>query len=418
MSADKCFPKRIFYIFYIEFRWFDIDSRLGRANALRIGALPITISWILISVADNVVYLYVARFMCGCTFGLCLSVMPMYLGEIASPPIRGGLTIALTLMSKIGLMVSYSVGPFVAFRTLAYMCVVPPLVFLGATVWLPETPYYLLGANRWDKARQSLVKLRGTDGNDDIESELQTMYAAVQRSQANRSTFVDLWHTYGHRRALYIILALGSIQVLCGSQAILSYSQTIFGKMDVGLQSSHLSIILAAVQLVSVTVCTLIVDRVGRRPLLLFSIWGTTVCNCAVTLYFLLERLEVDTKPWSWMSTTAMMSFIVCYSIGLPSVNLAVLGEIFPTNLKAVASLVYTLTTALLAFAINKLFSVVSDRAGYDVAFGAFAVFGLLYSVGMWFLIPETKGKRFEVILEELEMRRRKKETVRKITDM
>lgn len=235
---------------YIQLELFDIDSRLGRANALRIGALPITLAWILISVADDVLYLYIARFMCGCTFGLCLSVMPMYLGEIASPDIRGALTITLTLMSKIGLMVSYSVGPFVAFRTLAYICVVPPLVFMAATVWLPETPFFLLDTNRWDKARQSLIKLRGTVGNNDatIESELQTMYAAVQRSRENRNTFANLWHTHGHRRALYIILALGSIQVLCGSQAILSYSQTIFGKMNVDLESSHLSIILSAVQ--------------------------------------------------------------------------------------------------------------------------------------------------------------------------
>lgn len=344
----------------------------------------------------------------------------MYLGEIASPAIRGALTIALTLMSKIGLLVSYSVGPFVAFRTLAYMCIVPPLGFLAATVWLPETPYFLLGVNRWDKARQSLIKLRGTNGPDDaaIESELQTMFAAVQRSRRIPSKFTDLWHTRGHRRALYIILALGSIQVLCGSQAILAYSQTIFAKMEIGLQSSHVSIILATVQLVSVAVCTLIVDHVGRRPLLLFSICGTTVCNCAVTLYFLLERLGFDTKPLAWLSTTALMCFIVCYSIGLPSVNLAMLGEIFPTNLKAVASLVYTLTTSLLAFAINKLFQVVSDSAGDDVAFGVFATFGLLYSVGMWFLIPETKGKRFEVILAELEMSGLKHKHVETKTDM
>lgn len=111
------------------------------------------------------------------------------------------------------------------------------------------------------------------------------------------------------------------------------------------------------------------------------------------------------------------MCFIICYSIGLPSVNLAVLGEIFPTNLKAVASLLYTLTTAVLAFAINTLFSVVSESAGYDVSFGAFALFGLLYSVAMWFLIPETKGKRLEVIQKDLELSGRKKEQTIQKTD-
>lgn len=376
---------------------------------MRMAGIPITIAWILISVADNVVYLIVARLLSGLSFSACLCVLPMYLGEISSPHIRGMLTIALTVANKTGLLFSYSFGPFVAFRTHAYISIVPPILFILASVWLPESPYYLLGADRLEQARQSLRKFRGANYSN-IDTELDTMYEAVKRSKEYRGTFMDLFRTRGTRRALSIMMSLASVQMLCGSQAVIAYSQLIFAKMGIGLQPSEVSIILASVQLASVIVCAMLVDRVGRRPLLLFSVWGTTLCNIAVMAYFMVERWQADAAAGlSWFAITAMMAFIVCYSIGLPAVNLAILGEIFPSNLKALASLLYTMTTGILAAAITAAFQSVSVLAGSDVAFGIFAGCGVVFSVVVWFLVPETKGKAFDVILEELESHDRRK---------
>lgn len=391
---------------------------MGFVNTLRFGAIPISIAWLLIATADHVAYIYAARFLSGFTFGLCLCVMPMYLGEISSPSIRGRLTTLLTMVNKIGVLATFSVGPFVSVRALASMCLLPSLVFFVASFWLPESPYWLLCVQRLPQATETLRRIRGgaagdNTADDAIAAELHAMQAAVGRAQANRGTPRELFRTHGHRRALGIILALAAIQMLCGSGAILSYAQIIFAEMRVGLQASEVAIVLAAVQLVAALVCTVVVDRVGRRALLLWSVCGTTLSNVAVAAYFEWKRWWHDdddqtTTALSWMPVTAIMLFTVFFSIGLPSVNLAVLSEIFPTNLKVAASLVYTLTTAALAFTVNKLFQIVSDGAGYSVSFGIFAGFGVVFSALLWFIVPETKGERFEVILEKLEQRKRR----------
>lgn len=237
-----------------------------------------------------------------------------------------------------------------------------------------------------------------------IKAELVTMQEMVKESQANHGAVRDIFRTRGHRRALVIILTLASIQMLCGSQAVLAYSQIIFRTMNVGLDPADVVIILGSLQLSGALVSATIVDRVGRRPLLMFSVIGTTLCNGTVTMYYVLDRWRLaDTVAIRGLALAAMLAFIVCFSVGLPCVNLAILSEIFPANLKAIAGLVYTVTTALLAFAVIALFPVVVRTAGSDYAFGTFMVFGVVYSVLIWWLVPETKGKRFEEILKQLE---------------
>lgn len=383
----------------------DLFRRFGRKKTFTFGIIPIIIAWILKATATIVELIFVARILCGFTFGVCLCVMPMYLGEIASPIIRGSLAIILTLMSKSGVLLAYSIGPFVSFQALAYISLTPCILFLIATLWLPETPYFLLGKNRSEEALVSLKKLRG---HENVHNELERMSLAVQKSKDNTGKFNDLFHTRGNRRALIILIGLASIQMLCGSQAVLAYSQTIFKTIDTAnnFNPSIISIILASVQLATVILCTLTVDRVGRRPLLLLSITGTTICNIIVGLYFFLD-LTMDTTTFAWLPIATIMVFIFCYNIGLPTVNLAILGEIFPTNLKAIAGLTYTIWTALLSFTVSKLFQVVSDGLGSHVTFWGFAVFGLIFIPFAWLLIPETKGKPFDVILQEFNAKKK-----------
>lgn len=328
----------------------------------------------------------------------------MYLGEISSDKIRGGITIMLTVMVKFGILFTYSIGPYVSFRTLPWINLGVPILFLVLIFWVPETPYFLLDKNRRAEAEACLIRLRG---HTNVQSELNTMEEAVKKAQENTGTFRELFYKRGNRRALIIIIGLTSIQILCGSQSIIAYSETIFKKIDSGLEPSHISIIFGIVQLIAAGLSASVVDLVGRRPLLLISVCGTAICNFLVGLYFFLERQGVDIQSLSWMPILAIMVFIVCYVLGLASVLFALLGEIFPTNVKAIAGAVYTITSSAYSFGVHKLFQVVSDGIGSDAAFWGFAAFGLIFLPFIYFLVPETKGKPLETILEELNKKKK-----------
>lgn len=373
-------------------------------------SVPLIIGWILIGVAENVALIYVSRVLSGLAYGMAYSVLPMYLGEIASDRIRGSISTLLTVMAKSGILYAYAIGPYVSVRLMAWLAIIPPLIFVGTFLWLPESPYYLLGKNQREGAHKSLSRLRQCN---DVDEELERMAVAVKKSEENKGTFQELFFNKGNRMSLIIIMGLSAAQQLCGSQAIIAYSQTIFESVGSTLGASESTIILGVVQLVSSAVSSSIVDIVGRRPLLLVSVIGAAICNTVVGLYFFLERMEIDVSGLAWLPMLALMVFIVTYTIGMATVTFAILAEIFPKNLKAVAGPAFTITGGVFSFIVAKLFQVVSDDLGSDYTFWGFAIFTYLFIPFVWFLIPETKGKPLDVILDEINMRSRKKKVMK-----
>lgn len=326
------------------------------------------------------------------------SVIPMYLGEIASDKVRGSITTLLTVMAKSGILYVFSIGPYVSMYTMAWIGLVPSIIFYATFIWLPESPYYLLGKNRNEDAFKSLSRLRGHTG---VEDELKCMEIAVRKSEESKGNLVALFSS-GNRRAIIIALGIACIQQLCGSQAVIAYSETIFNKVGSGLGSSEASIILAVVQLLAAIGATYIVDKFNRRTIMLFSVTGAAISNTIVGLYFFLERMEVNVDDIGWIAILALMTFILSYTLGLATVSFAIIGEIFPKNLKAIAGATFTLTASGVSFAVGKLFQVVSDDLGSDVTFWGFAAFSYAFIPFILFIIPETKGKPLDVILELL----------------
>lgn len=374
-------------------------------------AVPLITSWILIGVAETVAVIYVSRVLSGLAYGIAYSVLPMYLGEIASDHIRGSISTLLTVMAKLGILYAYSIGPYVSVRLMAWLAIIPAALFVGTFIWLPESPYYLIGKNEQENARKSLSRLRQCN---DVDEELERMSIAVKKSQENKGTFQELFFNKGNRMSLIIILGLSIAQQLCGSQAVIAYSQTIFKRVGSTLGASESTIILGVVQLVSAAVSFSIVDIVGRRPLLLLSVIGAAICNTIVGLYFFLERMEINVTGIAWLPMLAIMVFIVAYTIGMATVTFAILGEIFPKNLKSVAGPAFTITGGVFSFIVAKLFQIVSDDLGSDYTFWGFALFTYMFIPFVWFLIPETKGKSLDVILEEINVRNNRKKTVEK----
>ena len=373
-------------------------DRFGRKKTLLFAAIPLVAAWFLVGFAKSVFVLYVARFLSGISYGTVYSATPMYLGEIASDFIRGSIGTLLTVMAKTGILFVYAVGPYVSVQALAWILMSLPIVFVLVFIWLPESPYYLVDKNRTEDAQKSLQWLRG---NDNIGQELEQMKVAIEKARLNKGTFKELF-TRGNRRSLIIVLGLGACQQLCGSQAVIAYAQSFFEKVGSDLGSSESSIILAVVQLITAAFSSSIVDRLGRRPLLLISTSGSAVCTAIIGTYFFLEHDGVDVSDYTMVPFITIMIFIISYTIGLATVPFAILGEIFPSNIKAVAAAVYTMFASAVGFGVIKLYQVVSDDLGIFYTFWGFAVCSLLFVLFVWFLVPETKGKPLAQILEEM----------------
>lgn len=394
-----------------------LADKFGRKTTLLLGAIPFILGWVLIIVAKSVAVLYVARMFSGLGYGIVYTVAPMYTGEIATNEVRGALSTLITLMNKVGILAQYCIGPFVSMRTLAAINLILPISFIITFIFLPESPYYYLKFERSERAERSLRNLR----TGDIRTELKNIEINVQEDMKNRGTWGDLVTEATNRKAMWISLGIFTIQQLCGSAAVVAYSQEIFnctrGKGSLSdalknttsvpestpIQPYQESIILGCVQVATCVLSVILVDRVGRKPLLLLSALGVGLMNGTIGTYFFFDiTYKGSVSSLGWIPLASLLVYIVCYAIGLSTVPYVIIGEMFPTNVKLYASCIAHIYTGVAMFAVQKLFQVVKDEYEIYTVFWGFSAFSLLGLVFMLVVLPETKGKSFASIQAQL----------------
>lgn len=374
--------------------------RFGRKSALLYSSFSLILGWVVLLCANRVEYLYAARVLWGINIGCVQSVvLPMYLGEIGSDKIRGSISIIRSIMANIGIFMVYVIGPYVSMYTLGWIGISFSIFFAVIFVWLPESPYYLLGKNRSDDALKSLQRLRG---HENVDAELKRMVEMVRKSNESSKGFRELMKP-GNRRGLIIVTGMSVAIILTGSEAILQYSQLIFDQVGgVNLEGKVINMIFGGFLVATTILASVTVDKFGRRPLLLCSTVGLAVCNLTIAIFFLLIQMKVNLSGISWIPIVACVAYIFCYGMGLATVLFAIMGEIMPKHLKAIAGVVFGLTTALLSLVVSKLFQVIGDNLGHYVMFFVFTFFSIVFFPFVYYLIPETKGKSLDAILEEL----------------
>ncbi|EAT35816.1 AAEL012042-PA, partial [Aedes aegypti] len=351
-------------------------ERCGRKYTMIVSMVPLMIGWIMVVFASSVPTIYVARFLHGISYGATLSAAPIYLA----------------------FLLQYSIGPYVSFRSLALINLSFPIVFLLTFCWMPESPYYYLTHGNEEAALESLRWLRRSDlYSESFLLEYHQMRLLVERNRLNHASFRDLF-IKRNRKSLGIILLLSSSMQLTGINAILGYAQTIFSKLDLNFSAAELSITLGVVQLMAVSIPTFFVDKAGRRPMLLISGVGSLIGLTICSLYFALNAMGYVLDAFSWIPFVAVLGFIVSFAIGLATVPFAILGEVFPKNIKANANAVFSVITSLIVFTVLKMFQVISDGVGIYVAFWIFAASTAGNTVMIYLFVPETKGKSFDEI--------------------
>lgn len=355
-------------------------------------------AWIVAINATNVAMLYAMRVLCGLTLGVVHTVvLPMYLGEIGSAPVRGSICTIHGVMAKSGICFAFAIGPFVSLRLMNWLELLPISLFLLTFAWCPESPYWLLGHQRPDEALHSLQRLRG---HRDVHAEFAEMELTIRRAAEHPIRFADIGRT-ANRGGLMVTLGLAAAIVLTGTEAMLSFAQIIFAEVGTPLSPSVASLLTGGVLMATTFVAAATVDRLGRRPLLLGSTVGLLMCNATLTGYFVLMRWGgCDMTAIRWLPVVAVMAFVVSYGMGLATVAFALIGEILPKDMKAVAGIVFGLVVSVLSMVVSKAFQVLGDGAGYWVIYAVFTISSAALLPFVWFCVPETKGKTVNEILE------------------
>ncbi|XP_011303671.1 facilitated trehalose transporter Tret1 [Fopius arisanus] len=390
-----------------------IVDRYGRKTSLLLSGLPLLAGWVLIIIAWNPYVLYASRFISGVGQGVVYVVCPMYIGEIADKNIRGTLGSFIKLMVTSGELYAHAIGPFVPYDYLAYSCAIIPLLFFITFAFMPESPYYLMMKNDRSGAARNLQLLKQYDcrnlqpgeTHEVLEEDLDQIAKTVINDMTNRGHFWDLFDTKGNRKAVIISFGLQIVLQFSGLAAIESYTQEIIGESDSGLSPGIVVIILSVVQLMAGIGAAVLVDRLGRRPLLLITTFFSGVSLTVAGIFYFLKfylGMEKELRDIGWALDVSVISYELSVALGLSPLSYMMLGELFPTNVKGIAVSLASLWASLLAFIVSKMHQVITDNWGIYTSLGGFAASCFVGIIFILFWVPETKGKSLFEIQEEL----------------
>ncbi|CAK9814494.1 Facilitated trehalose transporter Tret1 [Anthophora quadrimaculata] len=373
---------------------------LGRKYTMLLLVIPFTIGWLLIIFANSVLMFYIGRFITGIGSGAFSVVIPIYIAEIAESSIRGTLGSYFQLLLTVGILLTYVLGPLVNMRILSIICAIEVLIFFGIFVFMPESPIFYLKKGTENSARKSLIRLRGAQYN--IENELQEHKEALMENSENTARFWTVMKSKTTLKSFIIGYGLMFFQQTCGINVVIFYTTSIFEKAGSSLNADESTMIVGLLQVIAVFVSSLIVDRAGRKVLLLTSILSLCLTSCTLGLYFYLLEINQDVSTIMWLPLASMCIYIVMFNMGFGPLPWLVMSEIFAPEIKGIAASSTCLFNCILVFIITKYFNNVSQAIGIGETFWLFSVFCIVGAFFVYFIVPETKGRTLEEIQKDL----------------
>uniref|UniRef100_A0A5B7AKP3 Putative Major facilitator superfamily protein isoform 1 n=1 Tax=Davidia involucrata TaxID=16924 RepID=A0A5B7AKP3_DAVIN len=370
-----------------------IADFIGRKGAMRISSAFCVAGWLAIYFAKGVVPLDIGRLATGYGMGVFSYVVPVFIAEISPKNLRGALTTINQLMICTGVSVAFIIGTVLSWRTLALTGLIPCAVLLLGLFIIPESPRWLAKMGRQKEFEAALRRLRGKDA--DISHEATEIHDYIETlQQLPKAKLLDLFQRR-YLRSVIIGVGLMVFQQFGGINGICFYVSSIFE--SAGFPSSTGTIIYAVLQVVITALGATLIDKAGRKPLLLVSASGLVLgCILAGTSFYL-KYHEIALKASPILAVTGILVYIGSFSAGMGAVPWVVMSEIFPINVKGVAGSLATLTNWFGAWAVSYTFNFLMSWSSY----GTFAIYAAINALAILFVIkvvPETKGRTLEQI--------------------
>ncbi|XP_063985454.1 facilitated trehalose transporter Tret1-like [Diachasmimorpha longicaudata] len=378
-------------------------DRIGRKYSLLTFALPQVAGWGLIIAAQKLMVLYVARFIAGIGHGGIFNLITIYLGEIADKNIRGALGTFLKVSANIGTLFVTAVGAYLPYWQLNLVSISVPLIFMITFAFMPETPYFYLIKGRIPDAEKSLMTLRRLKNPESVREDIKIMKEAVEEGErSKKNLFIELVRTRGNRRGLLILLGLKATQQFSGHMALVAYTQEIFSHSGSSLPPEQAVVVLGVCQLIAGFLAAGLVDRLGRRFLMLVSGLSAAVALVAVGVFFYMKyHLHADVSSITWLPIAALIAYDVMEVLGIGTLPYVLLGELFPTNVKGTAVALGIVVGSVFASLVGLGFQAMNTTVGIHWTFWIFAICCAIGTLFVYFITPETKGKT----LEEIQMK-------------
>lgn len=371
-----------------------LSDRFGRRRTLMVTAVLFTVSAVWAAVPRTLNEFMLARFVGGLAIGAASLLAPLYIAEVAPARHRGRLVSLNQMAIVTGILLAYLVNWLLSFsgpgswRWMFASAAFPSAAFLIALFFVPESPRWLTETGQEDTALDVLTRVNGRPAAlrvlDDIK-------AAISEESGTLGELLQP----GLRRALFLAVAMAVLQQITGINTVLFYGSVIF-KEQVGGQSDSAAIganvAIGLVNFLATIVALWVIDKAGRRPLLMISAGVMAICQAALGAAFLLS------PPPAYLVLGIMLVCGAAFAVGLGPGTWVLMAEIFPTRVRGRAMSIATVSLWAACTALTMTFLTLARALTPTGAFWVYGVMCVITFFVVWRMLPETKGKTLEEI--------------------
>lgn len=377
-----------------------LANAIGRKKSMVLVAIAYAVFALLGAASVSTTMLIAARLLLGLTIGVSVVVVPVFVAESAPAAVRGSLLVAYGLATVVGIIAGYLIAYLLAgtqnWRWMLGLAAIPAVLVAVLLARVPDTARWYLLKGRLDDARRTLRRVDPDAA--DAESELAEISAALAEEQQAHVGVLREMLRPPYLRATVFVLMLGFFVQITGINAIVYYSPRLFEKM--GFTGHFALLILPALiqvaALAAMFVSLVLIDRVGRRPILLCGIAVMVAADAILIAVF--AAAPIFGAALVAFKFGGVLLFTVGYTFGFGAVVWVYAGESLPARLRSMGSSAM-LTSDLVANAIVVgVFLTMLTSLGGAATFAVFGVLALLSFVFVYRYAPETKGRQLEDI--------------------
>ena len=371
----------------------------GRKRLIIVISVIFTVGSIVCAMANSLMVLVAGRVILGLAIGVASYTAPLYIGEVSPPSIRGALVGLNQMAITVGILVSYLVDLAFAehgqWQMMVGLGAIPGIILGLGMFFMPESPRWFALQGREQEARSVLARIREQES---IEAELDEIKKTLSEQQGAWRDLISK----SMLRVMVIGIGLAVFQQYTGINTVIYYAPTIF-KLA-GFASNSASILATAgvglVNVIMTIVAISLLDRAGRRPLLLLGLVGMLVSLVTLSVAF----GHGDSPYLKWIGVGSVMFYVASFAISLGPVFWVMISEIYPLDVRGLAMSLATAVCWISNLVVSFTFPILVKYIGPSTTFALYAAITILAIAFSYWLVPETKG----LSLEEIEHRSRR----------
>jgi MFS transporter, SP family, sugar:H+ symporter len=399
-----------------------LADKFGRKPVLLVAAVGFLLSAYGSGAAGSSGMFVAARVLGGLALGASSIIVPAYISEIAPPKIRGALTTLMQLMIVIGLFMAflsnYAIagnaggaseefwGGFQAWQWMFWVEMLPSAIFFLGLLFIPESPRYLVAAGKIDVARDVLTSL--SDMND-ADAKIRDIQSTLEEDRKPRLSDIISKYTGKIHPIIWVGLGITTLQQFTGINVVFYYGATLWQAAGFTEENALLqNVISGSVNVLFTFVAIALVDKVGRKPLLLIGALGQAVMLGVLALIFGTADVSASgdlilDERMGLYALIAANAYIAFFASTWGPIMWVMLGEMFPNQFRGAALAVCGLIHWTSNFTITMTFPILLASIGLGLSYGIYAAFGFIAYFFVRSFVKETKGRTLEDMSRDIQ---------------